>query len=243
MQSLVDNRRPSGNMISLDHFAHDLRNTLTVLQCNTHMIAHYVASFSSPLQGALDERLAALSDALLQLEAQIAQIDSPPEHQAIDLVALAKRCALALQATSPAATIRVDARAAQVIGDWDGADLARALDNLVSNAVKYSPAGGMIIIQITTEQRAGKVWARLSVCDHGIGIPAEALGQIFTPYYRAANVPPMIAGSGLGLASVRQIVDAAGGTIAVRSRLNVGTCFIIRLPVGGAGRAPASEAL
>jgi signal transduction histidine kinase len=78
------------------------------------------------------------------------------------------------------------------------------------------------------------------VSDQGIGIPADALAAIFAPRYRAENVPPLVAGSGLGLASVCRMVAAEGGTIGVRSRLNVGSCFTLRLPLR-AGAAQATK--
>src|SRR5690349_11947970 len=168
----------------------------------------------------------AIETAVMQLDAQIARLGRWPNQdcarRTADLVVLARRCAAAYRQPGQYDRIRVEASAAQVLGAWDAIGLACALDNLLSNAVKYSPDGEAIAIQIRTEQDADGPWAIACVCDRGIGIPADALSKIFTPYYRAANVPPAVAGTGLGLASVRRLIAAEGGTVSVRSRVGAG---------------------
>jgi signal transduction histidine kinase len=114
-----------------------------------------------------------------------------------------------------------------VVGD---ARLSRAVQNLLDNAIKYSPPGEPVTVSLALEVRDGVEWATLSVEDHGIGIPEIDLPHIFEAYYRGSNVNS-IAGHGLGLASVRQSVEAHGGRIEVRSEPGVGSIFLVRLPV------------
>ena len=76
--------------------------------------------------------------------------------------------------------------------------------------------------------------AEVAVRDHGIGIPAADLGRVFERFRRGSNVPEAIGGTGIGLASVRQIVEQHGGTVSVESREGEGSTFTIRLPLSEA---------
>lgn len=110
--------------------------------------------------------------------------------------------------------------------EFDARLLRRALTNLVGNAVKYSPEGGMIEVNLTRELKH----ARIAVRDEGIGIPTDEIDYLFTPFCRARNVDG-IPGTGLGLAVARQAVELHGGDISVTSALNVGTSFEVILPL------------
>ncbi len=105
------------------------------------------------------------------------------------------------------------------------------LMNLVANAIKYSPAGGEIVVEVQRQEETAAAWAVLAVRDQGLGIPAADVPHIFTRFHRATNVIGRISGTGLGLASVRQIVDRHGGSIEVMTAEGVGTTFTVRLPL------------
>jgi signal transduction histidine kinase len=108
--------------------------------------------------------------------------------------------------------------------------LRLVLRNLISNAVKYSPRGGEIVVSTAHEERDGQAWARLVVRDNGLGIPEEELKRVFEPYYRGTNVRS-ISGTGVGLASSRHIVEQHGGEITVDSALGKPTTVTVRLPL------------
>jgi signal transduction histidine kinase len=106
---------------------------------------------------------------------------------------------------------------------------SQLLNNLISNAVRYTPAGGRIDIGIRAEPGERRVWIRVS--DTGIGIPAESLPHIFDDFYRAGNAREFTdSGTGLGLAIVKKIVESHGGQIRVDSQLGKGTSFCLSLP-------------
>jgi len=105
------------------------------------------------------------------------------------------------------------------------------VENLVSNAIKYSPDGGEIVVEVRLEDVDGHAWAVFSVQDHGIGIPAADLPNIFSSFFRGSNVAAETGGFGLGLAGVHQIVIQHGGRIDVTSEVGVGTTFTVRLPL------------
>jgi signal transduction histidine kinase len=108
-------------------------------------------------------------------------------------------------------------------------NLARhILDNLLANAMKYSPEGGRVTL---TASAAGGA-TRFVVADGGIGMAADEAPRVFEAFYRASNAGGL-PGTGLGLAIVKQCVDLHGGTATVESALGKGTRFTIDLPPRG----------
>jgi signal transduction histidine kinase len=173
-------------------------------------------------------RMGAILDELMDLT-QL-QMGRPLELQrtSTDLVALARRVVMGYQQAAQGHTIHVRGDPACIEGFWDATRIERVVGNLISNAVKYSPAGGDISVDI---RQPGDI-AVLSVQDHGIGIPAEDLPRIFDRFYRASNATTHFAGTGIGLAGARQLVEQHGGSVEVRSTVNVGTTISITLPLG-----------
>ena len=105
---------------------------------------------------------------------------------------------------------------------------AQLLDNLISNAMKYSPAGESIDVTIAAAEKLGKV----TVTDHGLGIPREHLGRIFDRFYRVGGTADAIAGQGLGLSICKEIVTAHGGKIWAESEgPGRGSTFSFTLPL------------
>jgi len=112
----------------------------------------------------------------------------------------------------------------------DSGPLQQVLQNLLSNAIKYSPEGGEILL--TVEVLPDEHMVRLSVQDHGLGIPEEALPKLFEKFYRVdSSDHRKIGGTGLGLNLSREIVQAFGGTITVKSVLAKGSTFSFTLPM------------
>ncbi len=105
--------------------------------------------------------------------------------------------------------------------------LRQMLDNLVGNAIKYTPEGGDITIEM--EVQGEQVIFRIS--DNGPGVPPADQPHIFEKFYRASNVPKGVGGSGLGLAIVKSIVDSHQGRIWVESLLGRGSTFTVVLPL------------
>ena len=108
--------------------------------------------------------------------------------------------------------------------------LGQLVDNLISNAVKYTPPNGKIRVTLHVEQKQ----LILRVSDDGPGIPLEEQGRIFEKFYRASNVGRDIQGTGLGLAIVKTIVDNHRGRIWVDSKPGEGSVFTVVLPVADA---------
>ena len=112
--------------------------------------------------------------------------------------------------------------------------IGQALDNLVSNAIKYSPDGGTVHVSASTEQ--GRVL--LHVADDGMGMTAADAERVFTRFFRSPAVREgSIPGAGLGLAITKEIVERHGGSISCRSRPGCGSTFTLELPAEAAPQA------
>jgi signal transduction histidine kinase len=120
----------------------------------------------------------------------------------------------------------------------DGERIAQVMNNLVSNAIKYSPGGGDVLLSVS--QSGGE--ALLSVSDSGIGISAADLQHIFEPFRRTGASRETAPGVGLGLSVARRIVEAHGGRIEVESTVGAGTTFLVHLPLAGRAEAFAPAA-
>jgi len=117
----------------------------------------------------------------------------------------------------------------------DAARLEQVVQNLLQNALKYSPAGGAVAVSLQGDGDA----VRLLVRDEGIGIPAAALSQLFQRFFRARNAEAQrIDGMGVGLYVVREIVTLHGGAVAVESVEGAGSTFVVTLPALAPARAP-----
>jgi signal transduction histidine kinase len=128
--------------------------------------------------------------------------------------------------------IRVSPRTPRAIGDRDR--LQQVLTNLLANAERHCSAGGRVLLAAAP----GEAGVEISVADDGEGIPPQHLGRIFDRLYQVGDtVRPRdkAAGLGLGLAIAKSIVEAHGGTIAVRSRVGRGTTFRFSLPASPPG--------
>jgi PAS domain S-box-containing protein len=221
--------------------AHDLRNPLTSIKGYAALLQRQIARADLPnaerLLAGLGQievsatRMAVLLDGVMDL-AQL-QMGRPLElhRQPTDLVALVRSAAEEQQQLVEAHRIRVKPTVPSLIGFWDAARLERVVQNLLSNAIKYSPDGGEVLVTLSDAPAAEGAWAMLTVRDRGVGIPPEDLPRLFERFHRGGNVVGRIAGTGIGLASSRQIVEEHGGSITVQSRLGRGSSFTIRLPL------------
>jgi signal transduction histidine kinase len=105
--------------------------------------------------------------------------------------------------------------------------IEQMLENLVSNAIKYTPEGGRVGLAIGPGENDT---IRVTVSDTGIGIPKGEISRLFAEFFRASNVKNVI-GTGLGLAIVKEIVNQHDGQIRVESKQGLGTTFTVHFPV------------
>lgn len=108
--------------------------------------------------------------------------------------------------------------------------LRQIITNLITNAIKYSHQNTTIEFKVTVDFRVSSPNVSFVISDRGIGIPEEDLEHLFSAFHRGKNVG-ILPGTGLGLSIVKNCIDIHNGTIAVNSKLNVGTEFTVTLPI------------
>lgn len=221
----------------LSAVAHDLKTPLTSVKGHVQLIRRRAGpGLAPPIAASLDlvdqaaTRMAGLIDELLE----IAQIEAGHpialNLQEIDLVALVNAVVESAARQTLHHKVLVETNAPRIIGLWDPARLERALTNLVSNAIKYTPGGGTITLSTSVERTPTEQLAIVSVKNEGIGIPEADLPRLFTRFQRGSNVRG-VAGTGIGLEAVRRIVELHGGRITVESTVRAGSTFVVRLPI------------
>ncbi len=114
--------------------------------------------------------------------------------------------------------------------------IERVIINLLTNAIKYTPSGGNINVEVKYESDTSEV--RVSVIDSGIGIPEECLEHIFDRFYRVEKKVHTVKGTGLGLTIVKRIIDKHSGRISVKSAMGEGSTFSFWLKVASSNNSP-----
>ncbi len=216
--------------------SHELKTPLTSLMGYAELIqrrAEREGSLSERDRRAIgvivdqSDRLNRLIGAMLDLS-RIETGQLSIERHVIDLGTMARRLVDEVQPSLEYHPLLFSGPPEPLLVEGDELRLEQVVQNLIQNAVKYSPEGGVIDIQV---EQCGEL-ACVSVTDRGIGIPPDALPRLFQRFYRAPNVNPQhISGLGVGLYVVKEIVTLHGGTITVVSREEQGSTFTIRLPL------------
>lgn len=164
-----------------------------------------------------------------------AQASSGEFRVEVGSVDVASLLAASVESAAPVAramrvslSIDVDTDGGDVVLQGDGVRLGQAVDNLVSNALKFTRAGGAVRLGLTSTDTD----TTITVADTGIGIPADELDKLFGRFFRATTATRQaISGVGLGLVITRAIVRAHGGAMSVTSEEGIGTTFTMSLPL------------
>ncbi len=226
----------------LANVAHELRTPLTSIQGYAQGLSDGVFVTEQQRREALDtigeesERVNELLMQILEL-ARLESGQSGPQFRDVDIDDIVARVLRRhrVEADSSGIDLAGPASGSQRISCDDGL-VDQAIDNLVRNAIRHTPSGGKVEVSVlkTADATRTPPDVRIRVSDTGDGIPADALPHIFDRFYRAggtdANGVETSHGFGLGLAIVREIALAHGGSVSVESDLGRGTTFILDLP-------------
>ncbi|MCB9168858.1 MAG: tetratricopeptide repeat protein [Flavobacteriales bacterium] len=173
------------------------------------------------------QRLLALIDQILDLNKLEAGKLKSTIVQA-DAMAVVGHLYRSLYSLAEAKGVTMDMRAEPetFLMDLDREKLTKVVHNLVSNAIKFTPAGGRLDLQLEADERR----FRMRFTDTGIGIPPADLPHVFDRFYQSSRTPDDQMGTGVGLALTQELVRSLGGRISVESTLDVGSTFTVELP-------------
>ena len=215
--------------------SHELRTPITVIRGQLEVALMTAKSAEQYREAIVDafadvERLSQIVRALLLLsQAETGQVIL--QRQPMDLVETTRNITEEFEIPAEGSGVRISFHAAveKCDGDFDRVQIERMLSNLISNAVKFTPSGGEVLVSVDCVDNQ----AEIVVADTGKGIPPEHLPHIFDRFYRVRGLDEQASpekGLGLGLSFVDWIVRAHSGTITVESKPGEGTKFRVRLP-------------
>ncbi len=215
---------------------HELRSPVSVVRSLLRtLLAGYAGSLNEQQREMLNrvqyraDFLQTLIDDLLDLAAGKSELAQREERVVVRLDEAIERVVNRFEIPAQEKQIGLETRLereVKISATEQGID--RILNNLVSNAIKYTPQGGRVLVALSVERN----WAHLRVTDTGIGIPEESLPHLFEEFYRAPNAKAQEKeGTGLGLAITKDLVTRFGGHISVQSQVGQGTTFTVTLPI------------
>jgi signal transduction histidine kinase len=218
----------------ISNVSHELRTPVSIIQGTTERLLSYPGSPSPEMDRGLQvihhegQMLIRLVEDLFTIarieEHNLRLVRSPLDMSSVanEVVEGVRDLAWTQQKVSVETLVSPDLP--QVLADRDR--VRQIINNLVYNALRHTPEGGLVIIQA----RARSPFVEVEVSDTGIGIEPEKLETIFSRYYQTEQTRRSGEGSGLGLGIVQQLVKAHGGEISVRSKIGQGTTFCFTLP-------------
>jgi len=229
IENLIEERSRFMNRV-----AHNLRAPLAALTSMIEVVQDgYLGNMNDKLRKHLSRIDQRIQNMLLMINELMTLAKSQNkqqrlEYRPVDLKVITDRIHQTFQekATQKGLSLRVTIPEdlPKIKGDQEMVE--QMLENLVSNAIKYTPEGGRIGM---TFWPGAHETVRIVLSDSGIGIPKDEIPRLFTEFFRASNVKNVI-GTGLGLTIVKEIVDQHGGEIQVESEEGLGTTFVIHLP-------------
>lgn len=212
--------------------AHELGTPLSVLQANLEGMLDGVVEASPDRLAALHTHVRLLVRLVEDLrDLSLAQAGRLPlDRHPVDLAALLADAAAAVSAHAAEKGVIVERRIAASVPavTADRERVMQIVNNLLDNAIRHTPAGGVVTLGLEATGASARLWVR----DTGPGIPPDEIGRIFDRFHRLdASRSRASGGSGLGLAIVKSLAEAHGGRVTVTSRVGEGSTFAVVLPL------------
>ncbi len=234
-EQLLEAGRVKDEFVAL--ISHDLRTPLTSIMGYLELtlddgnLTEQQHGYLDIVNRNADRLLRLVNDLLFVARLEAGQLDLRPAD--LDLAAVVRQSVAEAEPRAAAGGIELTCEAGEVPAvQADRGRMFQLLDNLVSNAIKFTPAGGDVRVSLAPVNGV----VRLEVSDTGIGIATAEQTRLFERFFRASTASDrQIPGTGLGLYIARAIVEAHGGSIAVQSEPGEGTSFCVELPTGARG--------
>ncbi len=222
----------------LAHVSHDLRTPLAGMRAYLETLQIKGESLKAPdrqtfIEKALrsNTRISAMLNELFELaRLEHGQINIHPETLRISDLLSDTYASLSTMAQSKGVTLKIAITQQNITVYADVERLDRILQNLIVNAIHYTPRNGSVTVGVTQTTKNSEQWVTINITDTGLGISAEELPYIFEPYFRANNGEKIFReGQGLGLAITQRLLKLHNSTIEVNSELHKGTTFSFTL--------------
>ncbi len=238
-EQLRRSERQKSELVSI--VSHEVRTPLaSVLGFTSFLLRHDVDDetrrYYLEIIEAQGRRLSALLNDFLDVQ-RLEEGKLAFSQELVDITELLREQVRLFTAQSRAHRLELDVRDEPLAVHGDSNRLAQVVGNLLSNAIKYSPTGGLV--EVVGEEENGSV--RISVRDEGLGIPTSDQQHVFTKFFRGDAAEQGIAGSGLGLAFARAVVEAHGGELSFTSTAGKGSTFWLELPKATPAAEKAAE--
>ena len=217
--------------------AHELRTPLSNIQGYVEAVRDGVLEPDGDTLGTIHQQVLYLSDLVedLRLLAETEAGDFRLDREPGSLIEAVRTSVEGVRARAEAKGVglEIDLPPETPTVEFDRTRIAQVVGNLLDNAIRHTPAGG----KVTVSADVGPAVATVTVADTGEGIPADALPFVFDRFYRAdPSRSRVTGGAGLGMTIARQLVEAHGGSIRVRSAPGEGAIFTVELPVTGTAK-------
>jgi signal transduction histidine kinase/ActR/RegA family two-component response regulator len=246
VRELLEQQREEGRRKDdfLAMLAHELRNPLTPVRYAAHGLrAESTSPRAQQLLAVVERQVAHMGSIITHLldVSRLTRGTIVLERHALDLRELVRQCVDARRESADDRQVTLELSASEPAWvDGDATRLDQVVENLLDNAIKFSPSGGRVLLEV----RAVDGWAWLEVSDEGDGIRAEDLPYLFQPFVQAdRSLDRSRGGIGLGLAMVKGLVELHGGRVEVRSEgAGRGSRFRVWLPLVAAPQAEDERA-
>lgn len=215
--------------------AHELHTPLAILRSQVEAIQDGVIEPTPPAVASPHEETLRLTRLVGDLET-LASADAAGftlSPRPVSLRTLVEESIREFAGPYEAEGVRLETELEDVVVDVDSNRFRQVIGNLLSNALKFTPTGGLVWVRLRFEGD----FAILEVTDTGPGIPPDELPEVFDRFFRGRSI--RAGGSGIGLTVVEELVEVHGGTVEVSSELGIGTTFTVRLPEPSSGALPS----
>ena len=224
--------------------SHELRTPIATIKLFAYLMQQHPErweEYLDPLAREADHQAQLVEDILQISRIDAGRLEMAPQPTSLDELAggivashrvLAQENGLMLNCCSALTHSPRQGQSAGSRALIDPDRMIQVLNNLVGNAIRYTPEGGAVTVCTSRQEAEGRIWATVAVSDTGIGIPRNELPHVFDRFFRGEEPRAMqLPGTGLGLSIVQEIVELHGGRVTVESEKGSGATFTVWLPI------------
>jgi signal transduction histidine kinase len=227
----------------VSNVSHELRTPVACIKAFVHLMERDPErwqEYLEPLAQEADHQVQLVEDILEISRADAGRVEVIPEPTPLNELTREEVVAHRTLAEEEGVTLIHRPADSEVLALADPQRMKQVLDNLISNAIRYTLEDGEVTVSTGKAKTANGTWATMTVSDDGIGIPEQEMDHIFDRFFRGEKPRSMqIPGTGLGLAIVKEIVELHEGQITVKSKPKEGSSFTVWLPTAnGTGGRP-----